>query len=104
MTGAWPPRYLQIEHRDSNPSNNSWANLFAVPDAKNKQNLNDRLRKDNRSGCRGVSQRPDGRWHARITVDGRTILLGDYIDLEQAVMVRKNAERRYLDHDRLPLS
>jgi hypothetical protein len=96
MTGDWPPRSLDVEHRNADKADNRWANLFAVPRMKNKQNLNDDLRKDNHSGCRGVSLRPEeGKWYACIIVDGRTIWLGRYTDFEQAVAARKAAERRY---------
>jgi hypothetical protein len=95
MTGVWPPRSLQIEHRDANPSNNRWANLFLVTCIKNKQNPNDRLQKNNRSGCRGASMHPNGSWRAGITIDGRGTHLGYYPDLEQAVAARKAAERHY---------
>ena len=95
MTGYWPPRRLIVEHYNSNKADNRWANLFAVPQAKNQQNLNDGLQKNNRSGCRGVHPLQTGRWHARIAVNKRVILLGVYATLEQAIAARKAAEQQY---------
>ena len=95
MTGSWPSRSLVVEHRNSNKADNRWANLFAVTNAKNLQNPNDGLRKNNRSGCRGVHLLLTGSWHARITVNRRIIPLGTHANLEQAVAARKEAERLY---------
>ena len=94
MTGALPSPPLQVEHRNSDKVDNRWANLFAVTDTKNKQNPNDRLRKDNRSGCRGVWVRPDGRWRARITVDGQRIYLVIMLTWS-TIAARKAAEQQY---------
>jgi len=105
MTGRWPPSRasnLQVEHRDSNKSNNCWSNLALVSVSKNRSNLRDKVRKDNRSGYRGVSRRPDGRWHARITANKKIILLGNYLDLGEAIEARKAAERHYFGPDRQP--
>ena len=105
MTGTFPPSGMDVEHRDADPHNNRWGNLFVVPHIKNMQNLNDRLRKDNSSGCRGTSQRlRDGKWEAYITVEKRRISLGFYANLSDAVAARKAAELRYFDLDRQPLS
>jgi hypothetical protein len=77
----------------SDKADNRWANLFFGHQC---DNPNDKLRKDNCSGCRGVGvRRRDGRWRVRITVGGRPIYLGDRVDLEQAIAARKAAEHRY---------
>ena len=62
------------------------------------RNPNSKLPTNNRSGYRGVSVHPGisvGNWHTRITVNKRTILLGDYARLEQARAAAKAAERLY---------
>lgn len=53
-------------------------------------------RSDNQSGARGVSWRKDTqKWHARIVVAGKTILLGNFTDLEEAKSARALAEGHY---------
>ena len=100
MTGEWPPKNQQVEHRDSNKSNNRWDNLYLVTGTKNRQNLRDPIRKDNKSGFRGVSLRSDGRWLARITVNKRIINLGIFVDPREAADARKAAELAYFPLDR----
>lgn len=53
MTGAWPAD--KVDHKDTNPRNNRWANLRGADHAQNATNV--RLRKDNSTGLKGVS------WH-----------------------------------------
>ena len=53
-------------------------------------------RKDNKSGHKGVDwDRKSSRWRVRITVDRRTIWLGSFATLEEAVLVRKQGELKY---------
>jgi hypothetical protein len=89
----------ELDHKNGIRSDNRWRNLRLVTRTQNNINPVNRLRSDNKSGHRGVSWKThrSGRscWHARITVNGRIILLGDYADLDQAVAARKEAERRY---------
>ena len=59
----------------SDKADNRWANLFLVTNAKNHQNPNDKLRKDNRSTCRGVGARPDGKWRARLVKLPNAVIL-----------------------------
>lgn len=54
------------------------------------------LRKDNTSGCTGVSAYR-GKWRAVITFKGRTHLLGYFETYEEAVRARKEAESTMFD-------
>ena len=51
MTGEWPRE--EIDHRDTNGSNNIWENLRQATSLQNKGNM--RLPSHNRSGLKGVS-------------------------------------------------
>lgn len=61
------------------------------------QTQNQRTRKDNTSGIKGVSQRKDNnnKWQARISVGGQRLNLGLFTTLEQAINVRQEAEQKY---------
>ena len=52
------------------------------------------LRKDNTSGCTGVTAIRGGRWQACITFQGKRHYLGTFTNLEKAVDARKKAEAR----------
>lgn len=80
-----------IDHIDGRRSHNAIANIRSV--VKGQNNLNCRLRRDNKSGCPGVSLRPTGVWRARIKLDGRDTHLGHFKSCEEAVAARKSAER-----------
>ena len=91
MTCEWPVE--QIDHKDGVKSNNSWKNLRL---ATNKQNMeNQSLRKNNTSGCGGVTWRPDAKkWRARIGHGYNRIHVGYFETFEQAssAIVAKKAE------------
>ena len=96
MTGRRPPRDKEVGHKNTKRADNRWENLHLGTSTVNKQNLNDKLRKNNRSGHRGVLWRTDKKkWRARIVVDKHTIALGDYTHLNEAVAARKQAEKLY---------
>ena len=62
---------------------------------------NRKSRKDNTSGCSGVSRTPAGRWRASIGFKGKRHYLGYYDSFDEAVQVRKKAEdelhKKFLD-------
>ena len=92
MTGAWPVD--QVDHRDRNPTNNSWNNLRESTHSQNQHNRGPH--RDNKCGVKGVSWRPEkNRWRATIAVDGRKIELGLHRDFETACRVRAAASARY---------
>lgn len=94
MTGAMPSAGTEIDHRNGDRADNRWRNLRLVDRSKN--NMNAGLRGNNKSGVTGVSRRADtGKWHARITVEGRIILLGNFIEKSAAIAARQSAEAMY---------
>lgn len=94
MTGAMPSRGLEIDHINGDRSDNRWGNLRLVTRSQN--NMNQGVKRNNKSGCKGVSFRKDtGKWHARITVAGQVRLLGNFDNLEDAVEARRAAEAEF---------
>lgn len=71
MTGRWPKD--QIDHRDGNPKNNRWSNLRECTPSQNQQN----------KLTRGYYY-CEGRWRARIGIDGMSISLGSFKEEKQA--------------------
>lgn len=93
MTGEWPPKGMEPDHKNGRRNDNRWENLRLVTRSQN--NLNAGLRKSNKSGVTGVSfQARRGVWDARIKVDGRLYLLGQHKTKEEAIIARRDAERR----------
>lgn len=86
--GAWPER--QIDHINRIPSDNRIANLRQVTGAENAQNKG--LIKFNQTGVAGVSF-SQGKWRARITVNGKERSLGRYENIADAIEARRIAVR-----------
>lgn len=68
-------------------SNCKWSTKF-------QQSVNQRTRKDNTSGVRGVSKSKKS-WLSYINVNGSRIRLGLYSNKEEAIKARKEAELKY---------
>jgi hypothetical protein len=76
-----------VDHRDSNGLNNQRFNLRPATQAQ--QLRNQRIRRDNTSGYKGVYwYRPDGKWRARVYVDGRCHHVGTFDTAEAAAAAR----------------
>ena len=90
------PEY--IDHIDHNPSNNSINNLRNVS---HQENMRNKLQyENNTSGVTGVNwHEKDRRWIARISVDGKRLRLGAFVEFHEAVNARKNAEVLYGYHE-----
>lgn len=72
-----------IDHIDNDRANNSLHNLREVTDTENSCNL--RIRKDNKSGIKGVSWfKRDKNWRARIQLNKKNIHLGYFDDINDA--------------------
>ena len=84
MTGADPVD--QIDHEDTNRSNNRWKNLREAANGPNIQNS--KLRKDNMSGIKGVHwDSQHKKWRAVISTNGKSQRLGRFSSIEEAANV-----------------
>ena len=100
---AWMMEYGEfpkhtIDHINHNRKDNRIKNLRSVSYSKNNKNLS--MRKSNNSGFTGVYWKKDrSKWIASITVDGVGISLGSYINIEDAINARKEANVKYGFHE-----
>ncbi|APP87013.1 hypothetical protein BI317_15805 [Xanthomonas hortorum pv. gardneri] len=95
MTGDWPPA-SDIDHRNTDRSDNRWVNLRLATRSQN--NLNSRVMRPSKSGHRGVHPCTNSdRWSARIGVAGRVIGLGTFDTREEAIAARQLAEKKHYD-------
>jgi len=78
-----------IDHINHNKLDNSIANLRDVTDAENLKNRP--MQSNNKSGYTGVYE-VDGRWKACIGVEGKTVHLGTFNTIDEAIEARQEAE------------
>lgn len=84
----------EIDHINRDGRDNRISNLREVTRAEN--NLNQGLRRDNKSGVKGVRWRADrSKWEARIKTSGSLQILGLFTTKEEAVAARLKAETTY---------
>jgi hypothetical protein len=91
--GVWPSS--EIDHINIVKHDNRIINLRLVTRSQNIQNIG--LQSNNTSGFKGVSWWAN-RWHAQITVNLKQIHLGAFINLDDAVAARKQAEEQLHTH------
>ena len=85
---------IQVDHNNHDRHDNRKGNLTVVTNSQN--GMNKRISIKNTSGCTGVMFAKDrNKWRAYITVNKKTILLGSFDEYEDAVKVRKEAEKKY---------
>lgn len=89
--GEWPSMF--IDHIDGNTRNNHPSNLRLATPLQN--SLNRRVRSGTRSGFKGVTPLPNGRFNARINHGGKRVSLGIYETPERAHQVYLEAARRF---------
>ena len=86
-----------VDHEDHNRTNNSWTNLKPVTQQGNSKNLD--MRKSNTSGITGVRWcTRDNAWTARIQVDYKNVVLGNFNNIFDAACARKSAEVQFSFH------
>lgn len=90
MTGQFPP--LEVDHADGDGTNNRWDNIKTCVDHQTNC-MNRSLSSRNKSGVIGVDWNSSRkRWRARITVNGKEITLGRFVDKEDAEKAVKAAQ------------
>ena len=83
-----------VDHIDGNKLNNKRNNLRECTRQNNSMNIG--VRKNNQSGCTGVSyDKTRNKWMVCIVYNYKTIHLGRFKTLERAKQVRKKAEIKY---------
>ncbi len=88
---------LQVDHIDGDTKNNRIKNLRTITALENQRNR--RLSKTSTSGQTGVGWiKRLKKWNARINVEGKSIHLGIFKNLVEAIEARKNAEIEYGFH------
>lgn len=88
---------LQIDHINGVRTDNKISNLREVSHADNGKNQ--RLRFDNKSGHCGVYMNTrEGKWYAFITSSRKTLHLGAFDVLDDAIAARRAAEKKFGFH------
>ncbi len=83
VTGKWPE--FEIDHRDTNPSNNSWANLRDVTSTVNKQNKRRAQSGKKYSELLGAQWcKQSQKWKSSIRVDGKIRHIGFFASEQEA--------------------
>lgn len=75
----------EIDHRDTNPSNNAIDNLRIATSSEQKQNK--KVQSNNRSGLKGAfyhAAHKGKKWRTQIRVEGKVIFLGYFETAEEA--------------------
>jgi hypothetical protein len=94
--GQWPVD--QIDHINGIRTDNRIENLRSGVGVEN--NRNQKKPSTNTSGHMGVSWDVGrSKWHAKIQVDGKTIHLGRYLHLDDAIAARTTADVKYKFHE-----
>lgn len=91
MTGEWPSD--EIDHKDTNKSNNIWTNLREATGSQNGYNCI--VRKNSKAGLKGVSICNGSQIMSSICVDGKSIYLGTFATAEEAHEAYKRAAEKY---------
>ena len=88
----WPSG--EIDHINGDKLDNRIENLRSVTRQENARNLSVNNAKHGHPGVIAIN----GRWRASISVKDRTVYLGTYDDINEAIAARKRAEERYGFH------
>lgn len=88
------PNGMQVDHINGNTLDNRKCNLRIVTNQQN--SMNSRKPSTNKSGYKGVYFNKQRRkWVANIKVDYKTIYLGRFNNIDDAIKARKEAEEKY---------
>jgi len=88
------PDGYQTDHINRDKLDNRKSNLRTLNNQRNHFNMP--ILKNNKSGVTGVSwSKERNKWFTSIVFNGKMIALGRYSSFEEAVIIRKDAERKY---------
>jgi hypothetical protein len=81
----------EVDHINHTRDDNRWCNLRAATSSVNSKNQS--MNKTNTSGITGVGWSAQcNKWHAQIKINGKSINLGRFHDLNKAKAARRQAE------------
>ena len=88
------PQGFETDHINRNTFDNQRKNLRTVTHAQNMFNLG--TPKNNTSGYKGVSwHKPRKKWQANFSVNNKTVYIGLYSSIKEAILARKKVEQKY---------
>ncbi len=91
----WPEG--QIDHINGNRADNRLENLRDVPLGTNRKNM--KKPKNNTSGYMGIGwDKGRNKWNVKIGVNGKTVNIGRFKELDEAIAAREQAEIEYGFH------
>lgn len=94
----WHHEYLPslVDHKDTNPQNNDIKNLRELTKSENTRNSHKKNKKKASSKYKGVSWRKClKKWEARLCLNRKSIVLGYYINEDDAGQAYNDAIRKY---------
>lgn len=96
INGEIPYDY-EIDHINGDGTDNRYDNIRIVSRSENAKNL--RKQDRNKTGVSGVHlYKSDGKFHPEIGVNGKSVKLGSFSNIDDAIKVRKDAEIKYGYH------
>jgi len=90
MSGCKLKQNQQVDHVNQKRDDNRLKNLRIVDQETNQSNR--KIAKNNKTGTTGVYKLPNGKYAAQIKKYGKTIHLGSFATLKEAVSCRRAAE------------
>jgi hypothetical protein len=92
VNGEWPEG--EIDHINNDATDNRWCNLRVVDRQTNCKNM--KARKGSKTGVNGVAWRKEcSCYRVMITIDGKTIHLGHFKNIEDAIERRVEEEKKH---------
>lgn len=82
LVGGTPPQGMEADHINRDSLDNRCSNLRFVTAHENL--LNRKTFKNSKSGIKGVSILPNGKWRVRRKINGRLVYLGTFNTIEEA--------------------